>query len=245
MVKRTLYNTVRAGISMQGNTYFYVNPLEVWPARRLEHTSCAHVKPVRQKWFDVACCPTNIVRTFTSLGQYIYSADESSLFVNLFIRNEADFSMNGRPVHLSLETDYPRTGRVAFGVSTDGVPFRLCLRIPGFAERWSVLVNGEPVACTPEKGYFCIDRTWNSGDTVSLEFDVRPRFVFANPAVHADSGKLALIHPSVPCALRGRCALRTRWRATPSKPSCATSRRIEFSAENPTRYEVLLCLPLN
>lgn len=199
VVERVLYNTVRAGISMEGNTYFYVNPLEVWPKRFVENTSDAHVKPVRQKWFDVACCPTNLARTFTALGQYMYSADSENLFVNLFIQNETNFEINEKPVHVSLKTDFPRTGMVSMAVQGKNVPFELHLRIPNYAENWSVTVNGKPADGVLEKGYYRIDRTWND-DTVVLKFDIVPHFVFANPAVHADSGKMALVRgPEVYC----------------------------------------------
>jgi DUF1680 family protein len=70
-VERALYNTVRSSISLEGDRYFYVNPLEVWPQTCIEHSSRSHVKTVRQKWFDCACCPTNTARTLTSLGQYL------------------------------------------------------------------------------------------------------------------------------------------------------------------------------
>lgn len=200
VVERALYNTVRSGISMQGNRYFYVNPLEVWPARCLKNTSCSYVKPVRQKWFDVACCPTNIARTFTSLGQYIYSADNDSLYVNMYIQNKTELRIGNRSVHILQQTDYPRTGRVSFQIEADYTPFRLFLRIPSFAGRWSVFLNGEPFRGTLERGFFCLDRTWNSGDTVLLELELQPHFVFANPAIHADSGKLALMRgPEVYC----------------------------------------------
>ena len=71
--KRALYNTVLAGIALDGKSFFYVNPLEVWPPACMEGTSKKHVKPIRQKWFGVACCPPNIARTLASLGQYVYS----------------------------------------------------------------------------------------------------------------------------------------------------------------------------
>ncbi len=199
VVERALYNTIRSGISMEGNTYFYVNPLEVWPKRCLEDTSDAHVKPVRQKWFDVACCPTNVARTFTALGQYTYSSDCDNLFVNLFIQNETDCVLGEKPVHLSLKTDFPRTGKISLSVNGENVPFQLYLRIPNYAENWSVCVNGQPASGTLEKGFYCINRVWNC-DTVTLQFDLVPHFVFANPCVHADSGKLALVRgPEVYC----------------------------------------------
>lgn len=199
VVERVLYNTVRAGISMEGNTYFYVNPLEVWPKRCLDNTSDAHVKPVRQKWFDVACCPTNIARTFTSLGQYVYSADNDNLFLNLFIQNETDCILNERAVHLALKTDFPRSGAIALSVKAQNVSFKLHLRIPAYADNWRVLVNGRPTDGVLDKNYFCISRIWKD-DTVTLQFGMTPRFVFANPAVHADSGKLALVRgPEIYC----------------------------------------------
>ena len=62
----------------------------------MEARPWGHVKPVRQKWFGVACCPPNVARTLASLGQYIYSADSDSLYLNLFISNEADAVVGGR-----------------------------------------------------------------------------------------------------------------------------------------------------
>lgn len=199
IVERALYNTVRASISMEGNTYFYVNPLEVWPKRYLENTSDAHVKPVRQKWFDVACCPTNVARTFTSLGQYIYSADNDDLYLNLFIQNETDCILHKQPVHFTVQTDFPHTGNITLSIQAQDTPFKLHLRIPSYAENWSLCVNGQPADGVLEKGYYCINRTWGK-DTVTLQFRIIPHFVFANPAVHADSGKLALVRgPEVYC----------------------------------------------
>ncbi len=100
IVERALYNTVRSGISLKGNRYFYVNPLEVWPDNCLGHTSMSHVKSERQKWFDVACCPTNVARTLASLGQYIYSVNQDSLFINLWIQNETKTEISGESVYL-------------------------------------------------------------------------------------------------------------------------------------------------
>lgn len=94
-VERALYNTVLAGIALDGKSFFYVNPLEVWPDNCMERTSKEHVKPVRQKWFGVACCPPNIARTLASMWQYIYSAGGRELYVNLFISNQAEIDLGG------------------------------------------------------------------------------------------------------------------------------------------------------
>ena len=52
-VERALCNTVLGGVSAAGDRYFYVNPLEVWPANCKDHTSIEYLKPVRQPWFEV------------------------------------------------------------------------------------------------------------------------------------------------------------------------------------------------
>ena len=106
VVERALYNTVLAGIALDGKSFFYVNPLEVWPDNCLPRTSREHVKPVRQKWFGVACCPPNIARTLASMGQYIYGVDEESIYVNLFIANETTVELGGREVSITVETRF-------------------------------------------------------------------------------------------------------------------------------------------
>ncbi|MDR0388117.1 MAG: glycoside hydrolase family 127 protein [Treponema sp.] len=198
-VERALYNTVRAGIAMEGDRYFYVNPLEVWPDACIGHSSKSHIKPVRQKWFDVACCPTNVARTFTSLGQYLYSVSQDSVYINLFIQNEAVFSMAGKKVSLALRTDYPRTGDIKLRVETENVPFALLIRVPGFAENFKLVINGRPADYELVQGYCRVFRVWGH-DNVGFSFDIRPRIVYANPLVRANCGKAALARgPEVYC----------------------------------------------
>ena len=72
VMENALYNTTLAGMNLDGDRFFYVNPLEVDPEACKKNTDLAHVKPVRQTWFGCACCPPNIIRTLASLGQYIY-----------------------------------------------------------------------------------------------------------------------------------------------------------------------------
>lgn len=132
MCECALYNTVRAGIAMTGDRYFYVNPLEVWPASCMDSTSKAHVKAIRQKWFDVACCPTNVACTFASLGQYVYTVEGKNLYINLFVSNQADASINGHKVGVRIETNYQRTGNVKIAIDGGGADFALHIRVPAW-----------------------------------------------------------------------------------------------------------------
>lgn len=196
--ERALYNTVRSGIAMEGNRYFYVNPLEVWPDICLERTSRAHVKAVRQKWFDVACCPTNIARTFASLGKYIYSVDDRNVYVNLFIQNTAELTVAGKGITISMKTAYPKDGKIKLHINGNNTQFKLHIRIPSFAENAHILFNG--IQNSPPAGqYYTIASNWNN-DIVELQFDIIPHFVYSNPLVRANCGKTALIRgPEVYC----------------------------------------------
>jgi len=197
-VELALYNTVRSGISLEGDRYFYVNPLEVWPQACIDQTSRAHVKPVRQKWFDCACCPTNAARTFTGLGNYIYFKKGDEVFINLFIQNETSFEIDGKRVELSLITDYPKTGYVKIAVKTSVVSFPLNIRIPGFAKDFSVSVNGAETG-EIKNGYLRVTKTWND-DQLTVSFTLKPRVIYPNPKVHHNCGKTAIIRgPEVFC----------------------------------------------
>jgi DUF1680 family protein len=199
-VENALYNTVRAGISLEGDRYFYVNPLEVWPNNCMANTSRAHVKPVRQKWFDVACCPTNIARTFSSLGQYIYSVDENEIYLNLFISNKTKLEIGGKQIEFAVTTDYPRTGRISLEVLNGEAEFNLAVRVPSFTKNFMLLVNGNAAEGSIDKGYYKIQRKWKTSDRIEVSFDIIPRIVYANPLVRANCGKIAIVRgPEVYC----------------------------------------------
>jgi DUF1680 family protein len=198
-VERVLYNTLRSGISLTGDSYFYVNPLEVWPETCIEHSSRSHVKPVRQKWFDCACCPTNTARTLTGLGQYIYLMEKDEVYVNLFIQNEASFEIDGKAVTLSVETNYPRTGQLKITVKTAEIPFSLNIRIPGFAEGFEVKANNAPCAGEKRNNYFRITKVLQN-DEITISFNMKPRLIYPNPRVHQNCGKAAVARgPEIFC----------------------------------------------
>ena len=198
-VERALYNTIAAGISLEGDRYFYVNPLEVWPENCMEFTSRAHVKPVRQKWFDCACCPTNVARTFTGLGSYIYFIEGNDLYINLFVSNEVTFEINGKPVNLSIKTDYPKTGLVTINIKADDVPFALNIRMPDFADDFTVGFSRAGVNVDTRKNYYRISRTWTD-DELTVTFSLKPRLVYPNPKVHQNCGKVVITRgPEIYC----------------------------------------------
>ena len=85
VMERELYNVVLSGMGLKGDSFFYVNPLEVVPRACHMDERKEHVEPVRQKWFGCACCPPNIARLIGSIGSYIYSEKEDTVFVHLYV----------------------------------------------------------------------------------------------------------------------------------------------------------------
>ncbi|MGN0293421.1 MAG: glycoside hydrolase family 127 protein [Lachnospiraceae bacterium] len=201
VVERALYNTLLSGIALDGKSFFYVNPLEVWPDNCIDRTSKEHVKPVRQKWFGVACCPPNIARTLASLGQYIYFQEKDALYINLYISNQADVMLGEVPAKIELKGEYPWKNTVELTVTAEtAVNTVLALRIPGYAKNVHFYKNGAKVTdYSVRNGYAMLQGEYLK-DIITIRFDVVPEFVHANPAVRADSGKTALVKgPLVYC----------------------------------------------
>ena len=190
-----LYNTLLAGIASDGRHFFYVNPLEVAPEIAEKDPTMRHVKTTRQAWFGVACCPPNIARTLASLGNYIYSADRNAVFVNLFIGSTIEVELESGKTSLSLRSEYPASGDVHITVhpETEGQTFTVAVRKPAFSQKADLSVNGRSVSAALKNGFLYLERTWRSGDEISVSFDVSFRFVHCNPRVRDNIGKVCLM----------------------------------------------------
>ncbi len=201
VVERALYNTVLAGIALNGKSFFYVNPLEVWTSACMDGTSKKHVKSVRQKWFGVACCPPNIARTLASLGQYVYSADidKRQLLVNLFVSNETKIAMGKKEVKIQVETKFPWENCVRIRlteVPEDGM--ELLIRVPDYAQNYQVCCDEKAVGVQTEKGYWKVNISADC--ELRVTFEAPAHYVYANPQVRADAGKTAIMRgPLVYC----------------------------------------------
>ncbi len=189
-LERALYNGALAGISLDGLHFFYVNPLEVVPELCEERADTAHVLPVRPSWFSCACCPTNVVRLMLSLGQYLFQAEAGRIYVHTYAACSAEVPMGDGTVRLKVSGSYPWDGAVRL-YPGEGA-YALMLRIPGWAEGYTVRVGGEAVGGTLEDGYFRLERAWKGVECVELDLPMRPRRVYANPLLRADNGQVAV-----------------------------------------------------
>lgn len=195
VMERAFLNNILGGVSLDGKTFYYANPLSVIPSAYENMTDPRpQVTVLRQKWFDVACCPPNLARLLTSLGGYIYLQQKDSLFVNLYMSSEASFEMNGCPVHIQQQTDYPWDGRINVTVDCpSAAPFTLALRLPGWScKSYSLLSDGHAVDHEEKDGFLLVSREWAGRQTLTLELDMRVRITHARPEVSMDCGRVAL-----------------------------------------------------
>ncbi len=190
IMEQALYNSVISGISMDGKSFFYVNPLEVWPGVDEANPSRAHIKPVRQPWFSCACCPPNVARTLPTIGSYVYTTTSDTIYTHLYIQNKAEIPLGDTTVTLKTETNYPYDGSVS--IKTSAGNYTLALRIPSWCKGWTVKVNSEPLDVTTEKGYIYIKRQFAEGDCVCLDFDMPAELICADSRVRAVAGRVAL-----------------------------------------------------
>ena len=200
-VERALLNTVLGGISVSGDRYFYVNPLEVWPQSCVPNTSMGHVEPVRQKWFACACCPPNIARTLASVGQYIYDVQGNALLVNQPISSTCAQTVGGAEMAVDMQATYMQDGRITLHVSLDrDAEVTLKVRVPGYLRNPQYLLDGKPTKPAQSKGYACWGFAKAGRYTLEINAEVPASFVAANRNVRADAGKVALMKgPFVYC----------------------------------------------
>ena len=181
VMERSLYNGALAGISLQGDKFFYVNPLE------------SDGKHHRQEWYGCACCPSQISRFLPSIGNYIYGTSPDALYINLYLGNEADISLNGNGIKVSQTTEYPWKGKVQIFVEA-GQPIsqKLKMRIPGWCRQYTIKVDGKKVQPILDKGYAVVEPNGKRQTTVVLEMEMPVEQVAADPRVKQNEGKRAV-----------------------------------------------------
>lgn len=180
ILERSLYNGALAGISLGGDRFFYVNPLE----SKGDHH--------RQEWYGCACCPSQLSRFLPSIGNYIYASSDDALWVNLYIGNTGQIRIGETDILLTQETDYPWDGSVKLTISTSQpLEKEIRLRIPNWCKTYDLSINGKRINVPKEKGYAVI-KDWKSQDVIALDMDMPVEIVAADPHVKENFGKRAI-----------------------------------------------------
>ena len=198
VLEKSLYNGARDGLSLTGDRFFYGNPL------------ASNGRHFRREWFGTACCPANIARLVSSLGDYIYGFNEKGFWVNLFVGSKTTFKIGKTDIPLTTETNYPWDGSVKITIEPKSkAKFPLHVRIPGWAQgeaapgdlykfedktpaSFTLSVNGKPVTYAMEKGYAVVDREWKKGDQLELVLPMDVKQIVTRSEVKQDVDRVAL-----------------------------------------------------
>lgn len=187
--ERSLYNCVLAGMAEDGKSFFYTNPLEAQPKTLALDSRRSHIKPVRQKWFDCACCPPNIARLISDLGEYCFTESDDNVFINLYESCTADC----RLAQMDIDSDYLNSGRVTVNVKPNGAA-KIAFRIPEWCDNFEFSVKNPFIK--DGYAYFDID----GEQTIEANFNPRIKIIKCNSKVRENIGKVAVMRgPFVYC----------------------------------------------
>ncbi|MEP6684637.1 MAG: beta-L-arabinofuranosidase domain-containing protein [Parafilimonas sp.] len=197
VLERSLYNAALDGLSLSGDHFFYGNPLS------------SNGGDERSEWFGTACCPANISRLIAGIGNYIYGANDKSLWVNLFIGSNTSVKINNTDVDVNMQTNYPWDGKVTINVSPSApTNFDVYIRIPGWTKNDIVdgnlyfikngtkqqplfFINGKSANFKQQNGYAIITNKWKKDDVISFEYAMPVLEVSSKKEVLYDNDRIA------------------------------------------------------
>lgn len=214
VLERSLYNGLMAGLSLEGDKFFYPNPL-VFDGESTfnQGANC------RSDWFNCSCCPSNLSRFVPSVPGYTYAVKEDQVYVNLFMNNQTEIDVQGNFLRLEQSTMYPWEGRVQIDIQQEEeIEARLMIRIPGWSQndpvpsdlyqftrmtkqKTRILMNGKEVEFDMSKGYAVLNKTWKKGDKIEVIFPMEAKTILSHEQIKANTGKVAVQRgPLIYCA---------------------------------------------
>lgn len=210
-----LLNNVLAGVNLEGNRFFYLNPLEADGIKPFNHGMRG-----RSPWFGTACCPSNLARLIPQIPGLMYATTGNDIYCSFYAASQATLVLKKGNVQLKQMTEYPFGKTIRWVVTPDinGQEFTMKLRIPTWtgnqfvpgelyhylntqSSDWSVKVNGIEIKAALKKGFAVIHRSWEKGDIIELTLPMPLRYSKAIEQVETDRGRICLTRgPLVYCA---------------------------------------------
>ncbi len=201
LIERTLYNILATAVSEDGRSFFYANTLhrrDPGVASSPDEQSKRADSSQRAAWFDVACCPNNMARTYASLAAYVATTDAGGVQLHQYASAAVTATLPHGDVALQVTSELPRAGHVRIMVTQSPTePWALTLRIPGWAESAQVAVTGadgtrSEIPTGALASTLRIERTFRAGDVVDLELPLTPVTVVADERIDGTRGTVAV-----------------------------------------------------
>lgn len=212
--ERMMYNTLNSGVDLQGEHWFYCNPMS-WDGTEGEkqlhkngvdptRVVAKHHSGVRWDFMTCYCCPPSVTRTTAKIHNWFYNvSDDGALWVNFYGGNQLSTTLaDGSEIAMSQISDYPWDGKVTVAIEkikNKTIPIHF--RIPEWTENPVITINGEELSDKPQPGtYLEIDREWAAGDEIVLDFPMPVRLMEGHPEMSNMKNKVAVMRgPVVYC----------------------------------------------
>ena len=190
VIERTVFNGVLPGLSLDGTSFFYVNPLQ----RRTHRAWAEPGVGERAAWYACACCPPNLMRLVGSWQQLLATTDAAGLQIQQYATAEIAARTGGDEIRVAMATDYPWSGSVTVTVlDAPARPLELALRVPGWCESAALADSeGDIGQLRADRRMIVASRTWQAGDVVKLTLDMPPRVTAPDDRIDAARGCVAL-----------------------------------------------------
>lgn len=203
VMERALYNTVLAGMALDGKHFFYVNPLEVVPEKGRKDPTKSHVKSVRPEWLGCACCPPNLARLLASLERYVYVQKDNIILANLFVNCESQLIVDEKSIFIKQETEYPWENGIRFTINCEEkTEFTLGLRIPNWTDEFLIRVNGQIYNAEVAQGIAYVCKEF-SNDVIEIIFDMKVEIWNAHTSVRNNIDKVAVSRGPIVYCMEG------------------------------------------
>lgn len=200
IIEKEIYNGIISGIAMDGKSFFYVNPLEVYPK---DHTNpvLQQVKIERQKWYPCACCPPNVARFLLNIGDYIYSTSSDTVYIHQYIGNKSKFNIGESSVNLEMNCDLLKSHDIKIKINFSKLfNNKIALRLPEWSKDFLINISDNKVKYEVIDGYIYLDDISEKDIFIDLSLKAELRLIKANKRVRYDAGKVAVTYgPIVYC----------------------------------------------
>ena len=177
VLERYLYEGALGCVGENGKTFYYQQPL-------------SNVNNARWNWLEhTPCCPPMFLKFYSELPSYIYSYDDSSVYLNQFISSQMVLD-NGLTVTQTTDMPWGGTSKV----SVTGGSTILRVRIPNWVgeDAVSIQKNSTAYDYTVENGYALVKVA--DGETVEIQLPMKARRVYSNEQIEANQGKVSLAY---------------------------------------------------
>jgi DUF1680 family protein len=165
-IETSYYNALMAALKNDGATWAKYTPLN---GERLAGSG--------QCGMNLNCCSVNGPRGLFAIPGLVAMSNSEGIVVNFFVDGTYELTTpGGKQIKLIQTTDYPASGKIAVRLEMKAPEeMTLQLRIPGWSGQTVLNVNSAPHREVTPGAYATIKRTWSTGDTISLELDMRGR----------------------------------------------------------------------